>query len=58
MEKEKRFDVWELTKENKKDLDSWINENRLIGIIDDVEGGIIGYIHDKHARNIINQLNK
>lgn len=51
---------WSLNLEenNIKDLKDWIENNQLIGLVDEKEGGIIGYIQKDLANKIIIKLNK
>jgi hypothetical protein len=52
------FTCQDLDEFNYKDLEKWIKENVLWGLIDEKAGGIIGYIHHEHMNKISNKLNK
>lgn len=56
--KDKRYWELELTDENYKDLQTWIKNEKVIGLVDEKMGGIIGYIHKVHSDEIIKNLNK
>ncbi len=53
-----RFWSLNLEKNNIQDLKDWIEKNKLVGIVDEEEGGIIGYISDDFIDKIVNKLNK
>ena len=57
-EKEYRFWDVELSDGTQMDAKDWIEENQMIGLVDEKKGGIIGYINREHAERIIKQLNE
>jgi hypothetical protein len=42
---------------NIRDLLEWVTQNKLVAIVDENEGGIIGYVHEFHSDRILNTLN-
>ena len=56
--KKNRFWDVELSDDTQMDAKDWIDEDKVIGLVDEKQGGIIGYINRKHAERIINHLNK
>ena len=56
--KEQRYWYMELEEQNKKDLLKWLNEDKLIALVDEKEGGIIGYINPLFIDKITKILNK
>ncbi len=54
-----RFTFQELDEEiNIPDLQNWVNDRVLVGIVDDESGGIIGYVNREHADKLYTILNK
>ncbi len=47
--KEPQFWELELDEKNENDLQKWIRENNLVGLVDEELGGIIGYTVYAHA---------
>lgn len=43
---------------NVEDLLKWVEQNKLVAIVDENEGGIIGYVHEFHSDRILDTLNK
>lgn len=57
-ETEPRFSYMDLDEEtNIPDLQRWVNERQLNGLVDETKGGIIGYIHQEHSDKISGMLN-
>lgn len=55
---EPRFDYMDLDEEtNIPDLQNWVDNRELVGLIDETKGGIIGYINKAHIEDIIVLLN-
>ena len=42
---------------NMKDAKEWLDKDELVGIVSEIHGGIIGYIHRGHADDITTILN-
>tara|TARA_R110000868_G_scaffold74337_10_gene214982 strand:+ start:1274 stop:1621 length:348 start_codon:yes stop_codon:yes gene_type:complete len=55
---EPNFDYQELEETNIDDLEKWITDGVLHGLIDENLGGIIGYIHGEHINRVVSILNK
>lgn len=56
---EHQFDVHSpLDEENKNDLQEWVDDGQLVGLVDEACGGIIGYINEAHADRIASHLNE
>ncbi len=55
---EDQFSIQDLDEGNKTDLEKWIYEDQLLGLIDEETGGIIGYINHAHAKRIMVMLNE
>lgn len=53
-----RFWSMDLENTNKKDLLKWFVDDLLIGIVDEEEGGIIGYVNPKFVDDVLSLLNK
>lgn len=63
MSDQKRYEGMDLSEENWADLTNeiaraWRKEGRLVGIIDEEAGGIIGYIFAAEEDHIIGLLNE
>ena len=59
MEKELRFqDVFYLENNQILDAEKWLQDDEMVGLVDEEAGGIIGYIHQEHIEKILNLLNK
>ncbi len=57
-ETEPRFDLQDLDEEtNIPDLQKWVNDRALVGLIDEQRAGIIGYINAEHIDEITGLLN-
>lgn len=57
-EKEQRYFCSTLDNNNLKDLAEWMFDGVLAGIVDDANGGIIGYVNIKHVDEVIHRLNE
>lgn len=58
MNQESRFDWMDLDDEtNIPDLQEWVDERELVGLIDEEKGGIIGYINHFHIEEVVGILN-
>jgi len=56
---ESRFTQYDmLNEENWSDLQKWVDNEELVALVDEEEGGIIGYINPVHMDKILNLLNK
>ncbi len=56
---ESLFTTQEVDEEcNKPDLQNWVDNGQLDCLIDEEQGGIIGYIHHHHIERITNKLNQ
>ena len=55
---EKQFWNLNLDEKNKQDLQKWIDEDKMVGIVNEENGGIIGYINKGHINKILKKLNK
>lgn len=54
-----RFNFQDLDEEvNIPDLQKWVDNRDLIGIVDEKHGGIIGYINYQHENEFYDILNK
>lgn len=53
-----RFWDLDLTEAERKAGIKWFKEEELVGLVDEKQGGIIGYIHPKHIKKIIKKLNE
>jgi hypothetical protein len=47
----------DLEEENVKDAKGWLDEGEMVGIVSEIHGGIIGYVHRDHADDIATILN-
>ncbi|MGC6586676.1 hypothetical protein ACPV3A_17115 [Paenibacillus sp. Dod16] len=47
----------ELVDQNTNDAKTWLDEDSMIGIVSEIHGGIIGYLHRDHADEITTVLN-
>lgn len=47
-----------MDEQNIKDLIEWVTKNELVAIVDENEGGIIGYVHEFHSDRILDTLNQ
>ncbi len=57
-ETEPRFDLQDLDEEtNIPDLQKWVNDRALVGLIDEERAGIIGYINSDHIEEVVKILN-
>jgi len=59
--KQKQLQFWECElyeKERLEDLLEWAANDELVGLVDEAEGGIIGYIHKTHITRITKELNR
>lgn len=57
--KELRFSFQELDDDvNKPDLFKWLIKDKLIALVDEEKGGIIGYFHRDHEEEFFKLLNK
>jgi hypothetical protein len=56
-DREAEFTSQDLDEDNTKDLLKWVGNDELWGLIDEEQGGIIGYIHHSHMERITNLLN-
>ena len=54
---EQRYYEQELNEQNILDLLKWIAENQLVAIVDEQEGGIIGYVSRNYSEEILFYLN-
>lgn len=55
---EPRFSTMELDEEtNIPDLQQWVDEGVLVGLVDEEQGGIIGYVNTGHADMVYDLLN-
>lgn len=52
-----KFTTQYLDEVNYSDLQKWIAEDVLHGLVDEEKGGIVGYIHHEHIENIADKLN-
>lgn len=57
-EEEANFSYQDLDEDNVNDLQKWVGNNDLWGLIDEKEGGIIGYINHGHIDRIAGILNQ
>lgn len=55
---EDRFYYQDLDRNNLTDLLRWAADDELVGLVDEVDGGIIGYINRAHIEKVISILNK
>lgn len=56
---ETRFSFQDLDEEvNIPDLQKWIDERVLVGLIDEEKGGIVGYFNIEHEEEFFKLLNK
>lgn len=55
---EPQFYSQDLEPINVEDLQKWVDSNELDGLVDEEQGGIIGYINKAHADRIAAQLNQ
>ena len=53
-----RYWSMDLDKLNKKDLQSWLEDDELEAIVDENAGEIIGYVNKDHVKQVITKLNK
>ena len=53
-----RFWDLELTDENYKDLQNWVTKEKMVGLVDENMGGIIGYINRSQVKEILKLLNE
>lgn len=51
------FTHQDLDEKNINDFKEWLQEDSLVGIVSEVHGGIIGYVHQSHADDIVSVLN-
>ncbi|OMF76760.1 hypothetical protein [Paenibacillus glucanolyticus] len=51
------FYVQDLEGENTIDATTWLEKGVMVGIVSEVHGGIIGYVHSEHASDITTILN-
>ena len=52
------FSAWELDRDtNLTDLQKWVDDNNLVGLVDESQSGIIGYVSRAHAERIASLLN-
>lgn len=51
------FSHQDLDETNLDDARDWLCEDVLVGLVSEVHGGIIGYVHEKHADDIVSILN-
>ena len=54
---EYEFTTQDLEELNKNDAESWLENDELVGLVSESEGGIIGYVHRAHAEKIATALN-
>lgn len=47
----------DLEVENVHDAKEWLNKNELVAIVSEKHGGIIGYVHQAHADDVVTVLN-
>ncbi|MFD5198427.1 hypothetical protein ACFVL4_23615 [Bacillus subtilis] len=47
----------DLEDRNVKDAKEWFEDGEMVGIVSEIHGGIIGYIHVDHAEDIVSILN-
>lgn len=47
----------DLEEMNLKDAKDWLDKGEMVGIVSEVHGGIIGYVHNEHADDINTVLN-
>lgn len=53
-----RFNFMDLDEEtNKPDLQKWVENDELVGLVDEECGGIIGYVNPAHADKLYSILN-
>lgn len=56
-EEEPLYTIQDLDEDNTTDLQKWVDGGDLFALVDEKEGGIIGYINHAHAERIMNLLN-
>lgn len=55
---EPRFSTMDLDEEtNIPDLQNWVDKRELVGVVDEEQGGIIGYVNQGHADMLYTILN-
>ena len=47
----------DLSVANEEDAKRWLDSSEMVGLVSEVHGGIIGYIHQEHANDITTVLN-
>ena len=52
-----KFYHQDLDDANVADATQWVDENKMVAIVSEIHGGIIGYIHADHADDITTILN-
>jgi hypothetical protein len=50
------FSEHELDSDNRQDLRTWADRGELVGLVEERNGGIIGYLNRVHAQRIIDLL--
>lgn len=51
------FYYQELDEMNVDDAREWLDEGEMVGIVSELHGGIIGYIHREHSDDMVTILN-
>ncbi|MCA1066170.1 hypothetical protein QTG56_25110 (plasmid) [Rossellomorea sp. AcN35-11] len=51
------FTYQDLEELNVKDAKEWLDDGEMVGIVSEVHGGIIGYVHKIHAADVTTILN-
>lgn len=51
------FTSQELDEMNIEDATQWLTKGEMVGIVSEIHGGIIGYIHNDHADDFVSVLN-
>lgn len=51
-----RFWSMDLDDTNLSDLQAWVAMHQLVGIVDEVAGGIVAYCHVDEADNIVGRM--
>lgn len=53
-----RFWPLPLSERNIEDLNQWVNDDALTGIVDEDAGGIVGYLNETHVDTVLDLLNQ
>lgn len=51
------FTYQELDEQNVSDAIEWLDNDKMVAIVSEIHGGIIGYVHQSHADDITSVLN-